>query len=548
MSFQRKILLAFACAAATVLVLAVVAGRSAYQLAENSRQVSSATERQFVVEQLQSRLLEAESVARAFAFTGLPLYLDEFESALDRVDAALAQLSKLDFDRSDQAERVRRLVATTEDRVRLFRELIELRTAQGEAAAREQVASGRGKLVMDRIRGLAAEFNATQSAYVAEILERENQSLREVSLLLGGFAFINVLVLGVSFVLMRSEWKRGGGYVERLHATTREMSLLGSMSSGLQSCASVAEGKELMQHFLERIFPQQSGALYVIRASRNILEVKAVWGASMDQAPLMESQDCWGLRLGQLHEFVEGGNALPCRHVSDSGGGYLCVPMMAEGEALGLLHLRRPSATMRAGEDLASRAERIAEQMGPVIASLTLREQFRQQSIRDGLTGLYNRRYLEETMGRELLRARRIGSSLAVIMADVDHFKKLNDTYGHQAGDDVLQTFAVYLKDAVRGDDIACRYGGEEFSVILPGAGLDMAMQRAEALRAGLANLRVRIGRETLPPITASFGVAIFPEHGESWEALLRAADGALYAAKRAGRNRVSVVGSEPAN
>jgi diguanylate cyclase (GGDEF)-like protein len=367
-------------------------------------------------------------------------------------------------------------------------------------------------------------------------------------MLLGSFALVNTIVLAVSFVVIRNEWKRGGGYVEKLQATTHEMSLLASMSSGLQSCASVAEGKDLMQHFLERLFPQQSGGLYVIRASRNILEVKAAWGDAAGWSPLMESQDCWALRLGHVHEFVEGGNSLPCRHVREAGGGYFCVPMMAEGEALGLLHLRRPATAPVAGDDLAARAERIATQLGPVIASLTLREQFRQQSIRDGLTGLYNRRYLEETMGRELLRARRTGSALAVIMADVDHFKKLNDTHGHQAGDDVLQTFSVYLKDAVRGDDIACRYGGEEFSVILPGAGLEMAMQRAEALRAGLANLRVRIGRDTLPPITASFGVAIFPEHGETWEALLRAADGALYAAKRAGRDRVASASAETVN
>ena len=251
-----------------------------------------------------------------------------------------------------------------------------------------------------------------------------------------------------------------------------------------------------------------------------------------------------------MHEFSAGGNNLPCQHVRESSAGYLCVPMMAEGEGIGLLHLRildRPGrdATVTAERAaLRGRAERLTTQIGPAIASLTLRELLRQQSIRDGLTGLYNRRYLEESMARELLRAVRNKSQVAVIMADVDHFKQYNDTHGHQAGDEVLQAFATFLRDGIRGEDIACRYGGEEFAIILPGASQAGALERAERLRRGTSELRLRSAGITLPSFTASFGIALFPENGDSWESLLRAADAALYRAKREGRNRVEVASS----
>ena len=160
-------------------------------------------------------------------------------------------------------------------------------------------------------------------------------------------------------------------------------------------------------------------------------------------------------------------------------------------------------------------------------------------SMRDPLTGLYNRRYLEETMVRELPRARRLGESVGVIVIDIDHFKNLNDTYGHDAGDFVLERTGELLRAATRNSDIACRFGGEEFAVILPGATLIVARNRAEAIRAALESLTIEFDGKAIGPLTVSAGVAAMPPHGQDWTYTLQQADRALYTAKQSGRNKV---------
>lgn len=169
-----------------------------------------------------------------------------------------------------------------------------------------------------------------------------------------------------------------------------------------------------------------------------------------------------------------------------------------------------------------------------------LQERLRDQSTHDALTGLYNRRYLEDTLGRELTSAERHGHPLSVIMGDLDHFKSVNDRYGHLAGDEVLRVFGGLMKQHARGSDIYCRYGGEEFLLVLPQMPEDKAVERAEQLRSAMVATPVLYG-ETPIMVTASFGVATFPRDGRTGDELITAADSALYAAKAAGRNRVNV-------
>jgi diguanylate cyclase (GGDEF)-like protein len=165
----------------------------------------------------------------------------------------------------------------------------------------------------------------------------------------------------------------------------------------------------------------------------------------------------------------------------------------------------------------------------------------KQQAIRDGLTGLHNRRYLDETLPRELQRAERQKQPVGIIMLDIDHFKRFNDTYGHDAGDTLLRAVGAVLQEHTRGDDIVCRYGGEEFMLVLPGASLAATQQRAEELRTEVQALMVEHGGQALAQVTVSLGVAGFPAHGTTADSLIRAADQALYQAKRGGRNRVEV-------
>jgi diguanylate cyclase (GGDEF)-like protein len=179
----------------------------------------------------------------------------------------------------------------------------------------------------------------------------------------------------------------------------------------------------------------------------------------------------------------------------------------------------------------------VAEDMALALSNLRLRETLRSQAIRDPLTGLFNRRYLEETMERELNRVKRQGMSLGVIMMDLDHFKQYNDTFGHSAGDELLSALGILLKSHIRGEDIACRYGGEEFLLILPGASREIALERAESLRQAVEEMHQH--HPGMKPATLSLGVAVYPDHGDTRLQLIQSADTALYRAKHAGRDRV---------
>ena len=185
--------------------------------------------------------------------------------------------------------------------------------------------------------------------------------------------------------------------------------------------------------------------------------------------------------------------------------------------------------------------EAVADRIALAMANLKLQEAMRQQSVRDPLTGLFNRRYMEESLERELRRAARSNRTLGILMLDLDFFKHFNDNYGHDAGDAMLREFSALLGATFRGGDIACRYGGEEFALILPEASLEATSQRGEVLREKTKRLNVQHRGLSLGTVTLSVGVAAFPQHGSNSEALLRAADEALYAAKQSGRDRVVV-------
>jgi diguanylate cyclase (GGDEF)-like protein len=188
----------------------------------------------------------------------------------------------------------------------------------------------------------------------------------------------------------------------------------------------------------------------------------------------------------------------------------------------------------------------VAERIGLAAANLRLREVLKAQSIRDPLTGLFNRRYMEESFERELHRANRDGITIGAIMLDLDHFKQFNDTFGHDGGDVILEEFSALLLARTRKEDIVCRYGGEEFLIILPGASLEDTQIRAESLLGAAKKIAVSSRGRELGPISASIGVALYPKHGNTLGSLIGAADEALYQAKAHGRGCVVSAGSPP--
>jgi len=324
------------------------------------------------------------------------------------------------------------------------------------------------------------------------------------------------------------------------------LALLNEMSDFLQSCLTPTEAATVITRFAQQMFPAESGALYLFNPSKNLVEAMLTWGAFSTQLDeqVFTPDECWALRRGKRHIVQDKRGDLFCQHVIRNNlelpTSYVCVPLIAQGEALGVLHLHKtPPASGALSDSLLALAVSVAEHAALALANLKLRETLHNQSIRDPLTRLFNRRYMEESLEREMQRALRQRKPLSVIMLDIDHFKRYNDVYGHAAGDAVLQALGQMLSMQIRAEDIACRYGGEEFTLILPESSLEVAHQRAEHIREKAQVLPVQHQGRKLETITLSLGVATFPEHGHALQQLLQIADAALYRAKQTGRNRV---------
>jgi diguanylate cyclase (GGDEF)-like protein len=328
----------------------------------------------------------------------------------------------------------------------------------------------------------------------------------------------------------------------RLQRRTRDLDALTRMAEVLQACITEDEAYVVVARFAGEVFAEESGAVFVVGGGLDLAETRAVWGGfPASESSAFKPEECWALRRGRPHAVNDTGSGVVCEHLPHPvPGATLCVPLTAQGESLGILYLgARGGAAGGLGEDKQQLAQTVAEQLGLAVANLKLRETLRNQSIRDPLTGLFNRRYMEETLDRELRRAERNQRPLCVAMLDLDHFKGLNDGFGHEAGDLLLAELGRLLRTSLRGGDVVCRYGGEEFVLILPEAGAEDGFRRVEQLREASRQLCVTHRSRAIGAPTFSGGIAVYPTDGDTVEDLLRAADAALYVAKHGGRDRL---------
>ncbi len=337
-----------------------------------------------------------------------------------------------------------------------------------------------------------------------------------------------------------------------------EITLLSHMTHLLQAAISVDEAWLVISQLMPMLFPHNSGGVFRLNPVFNSLEGVIIWGTPSTTHELFLLDECLALQKGQPHLQEHKSNVLCCQHLmSCSPAMSFCIPIANQGETIGLFYLGAglKISNLSQGDILLSQeptipkdkqqlAVTVARQISMGLANLTLRETLRHQSIRDTLTGLYNRRYLEESLEREIHLARRNKTTLGVIMLDVDHFKRFNDTFGHDAGDVVLRELGLFVQSNIRRSDIACRYGGEELTVILPGASLQQITLRAEQLRREVKSLKLVYQGQSLGNISLSLGVACFPQHGDSGKEVILVADSALYQAKRLGRDRVVAAGN----
>jgi diguanylate cyclase (GGDEF)-like protein len=317
-----------------------------------------------------------------------------------------------------------------------------------------------------------------------------------------------------------------------------ESRLLGELSEMLHVSSSPEEVTRMLPEMGARLFPHLDGCVYTGSVPDETLSL-AAWWKTAPAVTSFSAVDCWALRLGRPHLVLPTAEARRCPHASQTDGrATLCIPMLAQGETIGVLHLAAEGHEEIPAET-ESLARSVADQLSLGLANLRLQETLRARALRDPLTSLFNRRSMEESLERTVHAAQRDRGSLAIMMLDVDHFKRYNDTYGHAGGDALLQQLGQLMVAQFRPGDIVCRYGGEEFLVIMPGADLTVATARAEQLRCAARDLEVHLGGKPLGRVTVSAGIAVYPDHAATAEKLMAVADGALYEAKHRGRDRV---------
>jgi diguanylate cyclase (GGDEF)-like protein len=353
----------------------------------------------------------------------------------------------------------------------------------------------------------------------------------------------------------------------RVEARTRELSAVSAEATGraqalearqyfdetlarvtelIQACQTMDEAMHVLETTMPDLTLGRPGAAALLRQSRDVLEEAARWGEGIAGESTYVPDACWSLRLGRGYAHVPGHGGPGCRHVRESDEGHVCVPVFVQGQTLGVITISAGQMGPEAAGRFLSDMEAAIASIGLALFNVRLRQSLRELSIRDPLTGLHNRRFAEEILEKEFARARRSGVAFSVLMMDVDHFKRFNDSHGHEAGDRVLKEVGQLIASEFREGDVGCRFGGEEFLVLLHETDAAEAVERAEHFRKALKAAPVVHAGEMLGPVTISIGVAEAPRDGSSPQAVVAAADAALYRAKAAGRDRV-VVTAAPA-
>lgn len=333
------------------------------------------------------------------------------------------------------------------------------------------------------------------------------------------------------------------GKMEEMRRRTEQTRILSDMGDRLQACIDLTEAGQVVADTAQQLFPAESGALSLFKESRNVLVQLTAWGPFPPSQETFTPDSCWALRRGRSH-LAPRNSRQHCPHLRSEDDSAMCLPLAAGGETLGVISIAwktAPNDHEWPSDREKQLAVTMAEHAALALSNLKLRESLEAMSIRDPLTGLYNRRFMEDSVERELLRADRSGDSVGIIMLDLDRFKQVNDRHGHGAGDLVLSRFGEMLRNGCRGDDLACRYGGEEFVVVMPAASRRVTLRRAEEILEKTRALQIEYHEHPLGPIAVSAGVATFPEDGREVDTVLSAADAALYLAKRSGRDRVAV-------
>ena len=488
---------------------------------------------------LQQALVDEKESAEDYLVTGDARALRGFHAAAE----VLGGLRPTALARLDEASGNRDASTKVAELHGIWSRAVSLAESRSPAEGQRFLAQAEARALMSELRDRIAQYLEARNAPGADFEKR---------IQIGGTLVLILQVLGgvitISFLLFafRSNAREAAGRrsaVEEAISARQQVEVLFDMADTLQSAAGYDDAHAVLTATSRRLLPDLSGRLYVFNNSRDRLDLIAEWGEPEEhQARPIAPPACWALKRGKAHLNGPAETSLRCEHFEGERV-TLETPMMARGEVYGLLSFS--SSDPGASERLKESGKIIcalADAMSLALSNLSLREKLRNQALRDPLTGLYNRRYMEDMLDRFVRLAARKEASFAVIMIDLDHFKRLNDQHGHLLGDAVLRAVAGAITDALRETDVACRYGGEELIVLLPDCDMEAALRKAEDIRSAIEALSGAHGVE----VTASLGVAAVPSAATSVGELVKAADTALYEAKSAGRNCVRAAVATP--
>jgi diguanylate cyclase (GGDEF)-like protein len=504
---------------------------------------------------LLDRLKDAETGQRGYVITGRESFLEPYYLATNQLPSIKKELKEFGKNSEEDKASIDWILRLTDLKMSELAETVQIRRDQGFAAAQPVVNSERGKQYMDELRGLIDEHMRTSMHEQAALRDAMDYKLEKSFRIGMAVTIANIAALAVLLLLMVRALRERGRTADLLRTTTDElrfsiekttlhnqqMTLTAEMLQAFGSITSLDETSQVISTYCAKLLPCTSGVLFLYRNSRDMLEHQASWGMRPIASDPFEPKECWALQRGASH-VARGPGDLRCGHYLNEAGDdivRLCMPLVSQGQVIGILYIENLSKDEKSLGAERLVIERFAEQIALALVNVQLRDTLHRQSVTDPLTGLFNRRYMDETLRRELYRAQRKHLPLTVIVLDLDHFKHVNDTHGHDAGDAVLCAVAKKLRQNIRESDLACRFGGEEMVLVLSECDLASALVRAETIRSEITALHIEHGSRELN-VTASFGIATYPEHGADAVTLLHAADQALYEAKRGGRNRVA--------
>ena len=388
-----------------------------------------------------------------------------------------------------------------------------------------------------RFRNLASQGVVRISMPMAPV----NQAIDSLRLVLAGFFVVQIILLALVIAaftrfLQTSIVKEQNLLEKRVEERTAEIVILQRLASMLAACNSIDEVQQVLKEIVPGILGEIPCSVSLVAESGKFIETKIEWCGDWPGLTSFTSNECWALRKGRYHMSKDEHSSLTCQHMGEIDNKTLCVPLLAHGNAIGLLHVLLDDKDV----DL-NLLFTLSEHLGLALANLNMQEKLREQAIKDPLTKLFNRRYMDEFLERELNRCERHQLSMSILVLDIDHFKAFNDNFGHDAGDYVLQTLAVTLSATLRKEDLACRIGGEEFAIILPETLLEEASACAEKINQYVKAESLHYQGAFLGQVTVSIGVATYGIHGKDGLSLFKSADVALYDAKKAGRDQYRI-------